>query len=451
MASLEEALERLEEGSIEVTLKSVSLSPNDVKQLATALRKYSQQVEILSLFFCQIDDKSFHLLCEALQECAALEKLDLVNTLLADASLEDLFNCALERKPRLLALNLHSNYMTDRSCRTLVHHLPQWPLLRTLTLSNNEITETGATLLCTAMNNNKALVEVAVGSNEIPNTLKSQLRAACYSNAVQLTLAQAEQITKLKRRNADLERKCNELLTQQFSRDVSQQQPRAEDERPRATSSARLVHRNEEEWEDERDFVNTRKQDLAQQQRSYTNASSPPSQQPSKAEMNSFNNRMAALSTTTNSNSWEDKLLPAQQQPQRRRFVFEQDQDGGEEEETLYTRERMPMRRPPQQQQQQAVGVVASSPLKRIPHPPSSPSQRREPSPTRMPPLSPGQWKCSECLYNNAGSRQACLSCLNPRTNTSQQVVGVVWTCSSCTFENKRNSYICEICNARKL
>ncbi|KAL2076289.1 hypothetical protein ACEWY4_028121 [Coilia grayii] len=149
------------------SLRQLNLSHNNlldsgVTLLSAALRNPLCQLQKLELGGCNLTEKSCSSLASALSSGSSLRQLNLSNNNLLDSGVT-LLSAAL-RNPlcQLETLELHLCELTEKSCSSLASALSSGSSLRQLNLSNNNLLDSGVTLLSAALRNPLCHLETLV-------------------------------------------------------------------------------------------------------------------------------------------------------------------------------------------------------------------------------------------------------------------------------------------------
>ncbi|KAL2089099.1 hypothetical protein ACEWY4_015998 [Coilia grayii] len=140
------------------SLRQLHLSGNNlldsgVTLLSAALRNPLCQLETLELRWCELTEQSCSSLASALSSGSSLRQLDLSNNNLLDSGVTHLSAALRNPRCQLETLELRWCELTEQSCSSLASALSSGSSLRQLDLSNNNLLDSGVTLLSAALRN----------------------------------------------------------------------------------------------------------------------------------------------------------------------------------------------------------------------------------------------------------------------------------------------------------
>ncbi|XP_071962754.1 uncharacterized protein [Antedon mediterranea] len=151
-------------GSVQLSGKSLSVS--EVRDICDSLRSHS--VRLLSLSGCQVGDKDFRKMMQALAECKTVAQLNLNLGVVCDLERVKMLALALNKNRSLTSLHLHGTPLGDKGLTLLIDSLCLHPGIRTLDLGDCNLGDEGIRLICRMLPGNGArpgLRELVLSAN----------------------------------------------------------------------------------------------------------------------------------------------------------------------------------------------------------------------------------------------------------------------------------------------
>nr|XP_021325364.1 ribonuclease inhibitor [Danio rerio] len=145
----------------ELNLSLNNLGDSGVKNLSDLLMETQFKLEILDLWDCSITEKQCDILTSALKSNPShLRELSLIWNKLGDSGVKNLSDLLMKPQFKLEKLNLCECSITEEQCVILASALKSNPShLRELNLSENQIRNTGVSLLCDVLKDSHCKLE----------------------------------------------------------------------------------------------------------------------------------------------------------------------------------------------------------------------------------------------------------------------------------------------------
>jgi Ran GTPase-activating protein (RanGAP) involved in mRNA processing and transport len=165
MQKIQDILQCIAEGAIDLDLSNSGLRETGVKDIAMAL-KDNHTLTRLNLRWNHIRDAGAIDIAMALKDNHTMTKLDLSHNEISDAGAKDIAT-ALKDNHTLTTLNLGINKITNAGAQDIAIALKDNHTLMELNLSHNNISDAGATDLALALKDNHTLTVLDLGRNKI--------------------------------------------------------------------------------------------------------------------------------------------------------------------------------------------------------------------------------------------------------------------------------------------